>query len=602
MSSIWTIQCTSGDYTSAVDPATLNLSAFNRTLVSQAPDVLTFQAAGNFDSAAIFPYNSTITLNRNGFPWFSGIVKEPRRIGEPNQEALAYTVYGPWYYLEKCIYQQVWKRYDAGTGTVVDDYRSRVILCQTAAGARITSGAQISAAITYAISMGAAITLGTVDPAIQLPWSEERDLTCAEVIIRMLRWSPDAVCWFDYATTPPTFHCRLRANLTAVSYPVTTLSPLSALSIIARKDLQVPGVLLRYEQSSSVDGTEYQSITEDSAGNVADLETVISTIELAGSNSTSVSEKLVTEAWPSEQTDKAWWKKHCPPLQLTLDADLTISDVTIKEADGTNLNTITHDRFLLEGRIQDWMTGITGIEVTVAAIAKKIIKGGDGYSEVESVQENVSFNVIATNAATGTGHSRTYHTTASATPGESVPVGVAAALYAAWNQLQYDGQIMLTAEDAGDALIMGRKLNLTGGLAAWTSMNAIVQQVSEALDSGVTTIIFGPARQISPADMISLLAAFRRRQPAWGFTLRTTAIPAINEVAQSGLAAKNDAAVARAEALKQQWNAYDVNKVITGSFIADPAAVVAATVYKALQINVAGGVKTTTFDYLRAHS
>jgi hypothetical protein len=36
----------------------------------------------------------------------------------------------------------------------------------------------------------------------------------------MLRWSPDAVTWFDYGTSPPTFHCRRRGELATVNVDV----------------------------------------------------------------------------------------------------------------------------------------------------------------------------------------------------------------------------------------------------------------------------------------------------------------------------------------------------------------------------------------------
>lgn len=50
--------------------------------------------------------------------------------------------------------------------------------------------------------------IGTVSPNVDCPIDEVRDITCAEVIHKMLRWTPDAVTWFDYSTSPPTFNCK----------------------------------------------------------------------------------------------------------------------------------------------------------------------------------------------------------------------------------------------------------------------------------------------------------------------------------------------------------------------------------------------------------
>ena len=83
----------------------------------------------------------------------------------------------------------------------------------------ITTGQQIIEALNWALKpftdagAPAPFQVGTVSPALLPPFTEVRDITCAEVLHKMLRWSPDAVTSFDYTTSPPTFHCDVRANL-----------------------------------------------------------------------------------------------------------------------------------------------------------------------------------------------------------------------------------------------------------------------------------------------------------------------------------------------------------------------------------------------------
>ena len=91
----------------------------------------------------------------------------------------------------------------------------------------ISTGAQIIEALGWALkpftdaAAPAPFQIGTVTPALVPPFKEVRDITCAEVIHQMLRWSPDAVTWFDYTTSPPTFHCNVRANLATVNVDVS---------------------------------------------------------------------------------------------------------------------------------------------------------------------------------------------------------------------------------------------------------------------------------------------------------------------------------------------------------------------------------------------
>lgn len=488
--------------------AALNLNNLSRTLVSQNVDEVSFTADGTaFDGASLWSHGETVIIMRDSQRWFYGRVVSIPRIGLASAESIQYRLAGPWWYLDKCVYQQSWQVYSGGLTAA---NKSRVILNQNADGDRITSGAQIQAAINHAISRGAPITLGTIDPAISLPFDEQTDITCAEVILKMLRWSPDCICWFDYATAYPTLHCRSRANLSSLTYDVAAGTIASEIFVTPRYDLQIPGVVVNFEQTNEVDGVSYETITTDSAGNTSAINTLFSTIELAGSRVTYLTQKIVTEDWPDPLTTKSWWKAKIPALAQIPDDDVTIHDAS---------RTGVLSRILTEGTIQDWMTGKTAEDDVITAKVDYTVKDAD-TNDVEVVKnKDISVRVTSTNAAT-----TTYRRTGTYESGEPIPSGLAAALYAAWSQLQYEGQITLLEEDPAGVANPGRKLNFSNGLSAWASMNAMIQQVTESVDDGRTTITFGPATHLGPDDLVALLRASRTRRPAWKYVSRTTGL------------------------------------------------------------------------------
>ena len=156
--------------------------------------------------------------------------------------------------------------------------------------------------------------------------------------------------------------------------------------------------------------------------------------------------------------------------------------------------------------------------------------------------------------------------------GESIPTGFAAALYAAWNQLQYEGRFTLTEEECTGTIIPGSKFNLTGGLAAWTSMNALIQSVSESVDDGITEVVFGPAKHLGPEDLVTLLTSLRSRRTSFSYLARTTGKTKDaggGNIALGGKAAQKNAAGGPGIPLRTSW------RQTTGSYVqnitADPA-------------------------------
>jgi hypothetical protein len=221
-----------------------------RKLVSQGVDELSFHADGvPADAAPLFPNKSTLMLSRNrmqasdgtfsgGTTWFQGLVIQTPRAGAADAEGMAYRVAGPWWYLDNLTFQQAYQNIFLGYAVAGDpttaiygpSNSSHLFLNQAPvvnALLKITTGQQIIEALNWALKpfITAAATppfqIGNITPAVDVPIDEVRDITCAEVIHKMLRWSPDAVTWFDYTTAPPTFNCVRRADMTSMNLDVS---------------------------------------------------------------------------------------------------------------------------------------------------------------------------------------------------------------------------------------------------------------------------------------------------------------------------------------------------------------------------------------------
>lgn len=512
----WTIEHVEGSLDQSFEA--WGIDRAQRSLVSQGADTLRIsEAGGSYDTAALFDFDDTLILKEGSTRRFVGRVGGSRRIADERGEYREYTIYGPWSWLDQMVYQQSWKTTSGASATLVAMNKSRVVIGQDAAGAKVATGAEMTTAINWAITNGAAITLGTIDAGVTIPYQEVTDITVAELIRLCLRWTPDAAVWFDYTTTPnPTIHITRRADLTDLSIAVSpTLA--QSLDIVPRDDLTVPAVAIHYEQGNVVDGVTYNETTSDIypiSATGAEPRAVVATIDLVGGSSTNEKQAVKTDV--ISPGSKAFWKKHHPAIRNYADGDLTITGGSVLEYDsGGSPVTSALTRYLEEGTLSDWM-GETSKPVFARALITYEGSAGDDFTDKEFTVD-----------LTGTTASKSlYSRLVSSAPGEGAPSGLAEALYDALSVLHWQGSFTkLESEVAGDAH-PGKKLNLTGGLAAWATMNAMIQGVSEDIGSGKTTITFGPPEHLGPSDLVEMLRASRGARSTWRLNERTTAVKA----------------------------------------------------------------------------
>jgi hypothetical protein len=503
MSAVWTIRDTSGTEQPVAD---WGLGALTRERVNQMPDMVTFRAENTAsDAAPVFAYGSTIQLLRDGVPWFYGrVVQVPGRATAKLEEQL-YRVAGPWWYLENLVFQQTWQVTNGTTLALTPTNKSRLVLGQAPDGTKFSTGAAIREVMAYATARGVPITVGTITPNATVPYAESLDRSCAEVIRNFLRWTPDAMTAFDYTTTPyPTMSIRLRADAPVISLPAYG-APVSALELTPRYDLQVPAVVLKFEQTNDIDGDTYTSLIVQSAPPTAtgdEFGALVMTFDLSGARATYHHQPVVTTPLPQSDTDPAaipFWQTKFAWLK-----DFAASDLSVVA--GT-LAVVIDD----PADFPD----LTPASATLHYSGAATEESGEVFDA--NNQRVVYTRVMGTNADTGT-----YSRLTSETDAEPVPEGLAAAIYAATGVLQYDGALELTEQECSGAAVPGQLLNLTGGRADWAAMQAQVQRVEENIDLGQTTIVVGPAKHLGQTQITAWLRANRERRVSYRLSERTT--------------------------------------------------------------------------------
>jgi len=557
----WTIQTpsTGGPITFAA----ANISAPKRSLKNSSADSFTFSQISDVTGAPLCNYGDAVTIWNGDTMWFQGVCQLPKANASGPGEKFEIEISGGWYWLEVLILQQNWKNVLATTfnlgrvlfGYQVDTVDGEYVLVWA------TIGATIAGIIDWAVSCGCNIQMGegsaiaTLCPAIEL-----LDVSCAEALRRILKYTPDVVSWTDYTTTPPTINFQSRYDLPTLTQEFG--GPDFSLTCWPRPDLIPPQIVINYEITSTNDGTPGITISPDadpggSTGNVP--RALVMTIPINGANLTFAKQRLRVKPIPfglfasdlsSEdlQTIGRFLKLFVPQFALCdpVDGDpqtpdllfypLDASDpdtfysVDLAQPDGVNgdsepfvyqdpTNTesaqVTLDtsltNALLEGIITPWMPPATRGQVQIIQFRVSwknngILAGID--PQLQSPGILMTITVTATN-----GTNQVYHELQQYEPSEGLPVGMAAALALSLGVLQYEGAAKTVETEVSGAMVPGNVMNVVGGRDEWESMAALIQMVEEDIDAGKTTARFGPAAHLSVTDAISVMKM--GRPPDW---------------------------------------------------------------------------------------
>ncbi|HLQ18335.1 MAG TPA: hypothetical protein VK146_05085 [Tabrizicola sp.] len=482
-------------------------AALQRRRRSQAGDAVTFTLDGvPYDADLPIAANAEVIIRKDGAQWFRGRVVAISRDAAGSAEAIRYQVAGPWWYLEQLVFQQTWTLGEGGPPI----RKSHCLLNTYADGTSMGTRNQVEEALTWARDNAlthygsAPFTWDLSDlPDLPIPMDEIRDITCAEVVRKQLRWMPDAVTWFDYSTSPPTFRAARRPDLRTVT--LAAADRITRLSLVPRHDLLVPSVVLKYERVDTIDGIPSPTLTVDAApsgATGAEFGAFVATIDLQGFSLGFARATIATQALPDTEAGWLAWLK---TKEAWLASDrISLASVTAvsRVVSGDPLGTVL-PRELIEGQIPEWMGKLTQQETVEIEVSLAV---SDDISTSWLGKKRFSVNIVTTNATSGT-----FSQVASFEEGEEPPVGLAASVYAGLSTLEWEGSVTLVDQELRDEPTLGDRLNITGARSEWASMVAIVQEVAEDVDSGTLSVTVGPPNQLGPRDLVELLRVNRFR-------------------------------------------------------------------------------------------
>jgi len=507
------------------------LRDLRRSQVSQSVGSVTFtQSGATYDGTPLFAIDSIITISKDGVPWHVGPVIVTPREGGAKSEKMGYEVADPWWYLEQLPFEQLIVTGLLGTPTNT----TRIALFASVAGGitiKLTVQQMIQVVISYAAAAGAPIQAAFAGSfGISPPIVDMRDPTCAEVIRQILRWLPDVTCGWDYATTPPTLTFATRAGATVRQIDLADHASVNLINITPRDDLRRERVMIAYEITSTDDDGTHVSQLLDVAGTGSPFRTLKATLQLSGPQTTLQKQYIETE--PVNEDSATWWQRHVPTLLAATDLSISAGSI-MPEEDGAD----TFNAAIINGQVPGWMDdpdNPASGNMRISALASYKVATADG-GVVEFVDDPVSVTMNCTYLATGT-----YTTVASYTAGESVPTGLAASLLNALGALQYETSLKIKRRECDFVTKPGEVLNLLNGATGWSTARMQVQRVDEVISSGETTIHCGPAKHLSPQDIIEMLRTFRSRQPVYNLDERATGIKGADAEVRGGRGGANE--------------------------------------------------------------
>lgn len=257
-------------------------------------DELRLTLAQEIDTTAMFaPFAEAVLRAPDGSVQFTGTVLNHQVQAAPGAERHAFTIVGPWYFLDRVIYrQQANFPLDLNdlTSRLTQEYISMVTLNRVlTSGATMTIAEQIDDALAYAVAAGAPITHSIANvPAARPAMDQQTDLRCSDVVRRQLLWCPHVGCRWEYAAGA---RHLVFESVTGGAWPARFVDvqggELEGFSGSARYDNITPSLRINYISLNrqEIDGTPvtWREITvdESTTPNGA-FGTMDMTIELAG--------------------------------------------------------------------------------------------------------------------------------------------------------------------------------------------------------------------------------------------------------------------------------------------------------------------------------
>jgi hypothetical protein len=494
--------------------ADLELISLVRTENDRAAHTVDFSIDLPLTQAAPYAIGDLIAIRNNGTVEFVGTIRSKSR----NGTVVSFSAPNVWWFFENITHEVDWE-FEATAYSA-----SHVTLCRDENGDEQTVGWQIQKAVERAASEGAPVTFITDDLDLMnalLPVDEAYDLSCAEVIQKMVRWYPNTAICFDYPADPTEATAIRFIRDDAADTVELSVEQLQSLSIRETEKL-VTGVRIVYEVTTALINGETTDIIIDAAGvqsgpgvmvltkDIHDGSFVESTI-IPGTDPYTITEttNLVVSDLPSpwygnwqwcfaRANRSTWWVEgYCS---------------TNSKSPSTNPSP---SKYIVSG----YKDGF-GISRTyqLFSVSYEMNNGGGCVFSSETV--NLSFGLYLTSSPSGTYYKYTDvpgtpdETEYSIVPGEAPPNGVAGQLLLAQNEQRHQGNAMLFDELNSLSHSGRQKLNFTGGESDWENIQAVVQQIKRDYMTDMVSVSFGRPRHLGADDFIKFLQFGRQiRRP-----------------------------------------------------------------------------------------
>ncbi|MBR4597775.1 MAG: hypothetical protein IKO42_05200, partial [Opitutales bacterium] len=351
---------------------------------------------------------------------------------------------------------------------------ARVILGQNSSGEKISAAAQIQDIVACANARGANISLAPMSIQAQIPADETADITCAQAVLRVLKWLPDVVSHFDYSAQTPALIFQKRADLQTLD--ISSLA-IKNISFKKRRDLKVESVCVNYEKTNTVNGSNFKEIERDvypQNASIGGKNSLVLTVPLGGYSQKTQHQKVETQE--IQTSSQSWWAGKVPFLN-----NPDISGFVVRNISRNS----TLPRELTSGNIMDWM--LCSLERDSISADIEYFIGGNSAGV-----ESVKINLLATNA-----RSTTYSRTLSTSIEEPVPSGLAQAVYEASNAPQTEGSCEIA--NAGGECAICKKIAYANELE-----NACAVESRLDIFKNSLKIKFGPPKHLYPDDISEL--------------------------------------------------------------------------------------------------
>jgi hypothetical protein len=489
--------------------ADLELISLVRTENDRAAHKVDFSIDLPLTQAAPYAIGDLIAIRNNGTVEFVGTIRSKSR----NGTVVSFSAPNVWWFFENITHEVDWE-FEATAYSA-----SHVTLCRDENGDEQTVGWQIQKAVERAASEGAPVTFITDDLDLMnalLPVDEAYDLSCAEVIQKMVRWYPNTAICFDYPADPTEATAIRFIRDDAADTVELSVEQLQSLSIRETEKL-VTGVRIVYEVTTALINGETTDIIIDAAGVQSGPGVMVITkdihdgsyVETTDSYVVTEETNLVTAALPTPSWYSDWEWAFARANKPTWPYVGCCGSYPIGGFPQPSPNP-SETHYIVSGYQAGF--GINRRSQSFYAIFQMNSGTGCVFSPADVT---ISFSLWMTTSAAGTYYKNTtIPEEYEVIPGEAPPGGVAGQLLLAQNEQRHQGSAMLFDELNSLSHSGRQKLNFAGGESDWENIQAVVQQIKRDYMTDMVSVSFGRPRHLGADDFIKFLQFGRQiRRP-----------------------------------------------------------------------------------------